>query len=435
MENQGKLSFFSAVLISINIMVGAGIIYAVGPMTGLAGSVSFMSWPIIGILLFPVIWGIANAAQIYPGGSGFYHYCSKGMNPMAGFIAQWGYLLGYMSTSASLATVLREGFINNLGVDFLQQNPFIFNIALVAIYTALNQFSAERIGKIQSTATIIKLIPIFTVIALVAFYFNANLSLNFSELGEIGATVSTVLFAYWGFEASCNLGSFLKGGPQKVASVILVGFFATMGLYTLFHIGLLFIMGPDNLADFGAIAFPRFLGISPSLSTALEAGIAFAVLFSWANSILGVSFNNITNIYNLANNKLILGEKVLCKVNSNQRPVNVTFLHALMLFSFITFITDIKILMALTNFGVITAFVLTLVSVFIHHLEHRRYPQIAMTVLAFASCSALIYYSWIQIPSVVYLLPLAVGMVLGIIMFKIQQSRQTQPAADAAATQ
>lgn len=426
MENKGKISFLSAVLISINIMVGAGILYAVGPMTAAAGNISFLGWPIIGLLLFPVIWGIANAAQLFPGSGGFYHYCSAGINPMAGFIAQWGYLLGYMGTAASLSTVLRNGFINNAGIEFFQHYPFVFNIILVSLYTIINLFPLEKINKIQTTATVLKISPILIVIALTAFYFNPSVRLDVSGLNQIGMTVSTVIFAYWGFEACCSLGGFLKGGPQKVASVILVGFFATMALYALFHIGLLYIMGPENLANLGAIAFPRFLGLSPGLSAALELGITGAVLFSWANSILGVSLGNVTNIFNLASNKIIMGDKLLCTVNKNNRPVYVAVLHGIILLLFITFITDINILFALTNCGVITAFVLTLVAILIAHVKNKRYPQIAMTILAFISCFALIYYTWIQIPSVVYLLPLAIGMALGIVMYKIQQGRQSQ---------
>lgn len=429
MEDKGKISFFSAVLISINIMVGAGIIYAAGPMTNLAGSISFLGWPIIGFLLFPVIWAIANAAQLFPGGSGFYHYCSKGINPTAGFIAQWGYLLGYTATAASLATVLRGGFVNNAGVELFNEYPIIFNLAAVLLYSCLNLISIDKINKVQSIATVLKLTPILMVIALVAFYFNLHLNFDVASLGKVTATVSTVLFAYWGFEASCSLGGFLKGGPGQVTKVILVGFFATMGLYTLFHLGLLFIMGVDNLANYGAIAFPRFLGLSPTLSTSLEVGIAAAVLFSWANSILGVSLSNITNLYNLAKNKLILGDGFLCKTNKSERPVNAVILHGIVLLCFITFISDVKILMALTNFGVIIAFALTLAAVFLAHFKARRYPQVIMSLLAFCVCAALVYYSWAEIPSIVYLVPLAVGLVGGVVMFKIQRAREAKTLA------
>src|SRR5690606_2275278 len=113
----GKISFRAAGLMSINIMVGAGILYAVDPMTASSGNISFLGWPLIGLLLVPVLFGIAKASQLFPGKSGFYHYGSQGMGPLAGFVAHWGYLLGYMGTVASLTTVLRGTFTNNLGME------------------------------------------------------------------------------------------------------------------------------------------------------------------------------------------------------------------------------------------------------------------------------------------------------------------------------
>jgi amino acid transporter len=429
MKKTGKISFADAVLMSINVMIGAGILYAVGPMTSSAGSISFMGWPLIGLLLFPVIWSVAKAAQIFPGEGGFYQYCSVGIHPTVGFIAHWGYLLGYMGTAASLAWVLRDGFIKNLGITFFEENPIVFNLLLVSAYTLLNLLPIERISKIQSIGTILKLTPIIMVIGLLAFYFHPNLDFNFGELSNLGMTVSPVIFAFWGFEACCSMGGHLRDGPQKVASVILVGFFATMALYGLFHIGLLYIMGPENLGSYGAIAFPRYLGFSPTLTAALQAGIIGAILFSWANSILGVSLGNITIINFLAKNRLILGEGALTQVNSNQRPVYAAVVHGAVLFLLITFITSIDVLVALTNFGVLIALVLTLVAVFRNHLQQRNMFQLFVTSIAFLSCAALFYYSWIKIPSAMYTIPLIVGMVVGMIMYVIQLRRNQQPAS------
>ncbi len=423
MQQKGKISFFGAVLMSVNVMVGAGILYAVGPMTATADSASCFGWPLIGLLLFPVIWCIAKAAELFPGEGGFYHYCSSGINPTAGFIAHWGYLLGYLGTAASLVTVLREEFIKNSGFEFLQQYPVIFNLVLVVIYILINLISVEKISKIQSVATLLKITPIVTVIAATAFYFHPNLAFNLPKFDHLGMTVSTVIFAYWGFETCCSIGGLLKDGPKKVASVILVGFFTTMALYFFFHLGLLYIMGPENLAVHGAIAFPRFLGLPPALSSALEVGISCAILFSWANSILGISLANITNIFSLARKNLILGSKVLSTVNRSQRPTYAVLAHGLVLFAFTTSITNIDVLFALTNLGVLTALTLTLVSVFFAYLKQKNHVQLAITVVAFISCSALFYYSFIKIPDILYTLPLLIGMIAGVIMFKIQTSR------------
>lgn len=421
-NKSGKISFFSAVLMSVNIMVGAGIFYAVGPMTGAAGSSSFLGWPLIGLLLFPVIWGISKAAQLYPGEGGFYHYCSSGMNPLAGFVAHWGYLLGFIASAASLAAVLRAGLVQHTGLDILTQHPVLFNATAALLYSLILMLSIGKISKIQSIATILKVLPILLVIGLIVGYFNPSLSFSLQALTQLGSAVPTVIFAFWGFEACCSIGSLLKDGPQKVSSVILAGFFSTVTLYSLFHIGLFFIMGSDNLATYGAVSFPRFLGLSPIVETAMQTAVLGAILFCWANSILGMSLGNVSNLHFLAKKRMIIGDRLLSQVNSSDRPTYVIIAHGVILFLLLTFITDIDILFSLTNLGVLTAFSLTLVSIFITFMRERKFLHIAATLIAFASCSILGYYSWIKIPNIYYTLPLILGIVIGVIQFAFKKS-------------
>lgn len=424
MQDSGKISYFGAVLMSMNIMVGAGIFYAVGPMTGSVGAMSFFGWPLIGLLLFPVIWGVAKAAQLFPGEGGFFHYCSSGINPTAGFVAHWGYLLGFISSAASLATVLRSGLAQNAGIELFREHPIIFNLGAVAFYTLILLLPIGKISKIQSIATLLKITPILAVIGLTAFYFKPDLVFRVQELGHLTLAVPTVIFAYWGFEACCSIGGYLKGGPQKVSSVILLGFFSTMTLYMLFHFGLLQIMGKENLAAHGAVGFPRFLGLAPVWSAALQASILGAILFCWTNSILGMSLGNVSNIYYLAKKKMIAGDRLLSKLNKNERPTYTVIGHGVVIFFLLTFITDIEILFALSNLGVLIAFALTLVSVFLTSIKQKNYIQVAVMSIAFVSCSLLGYYSWIKIPSIYYTLPLIICMAIGVIQFKIMQAKK-----------
>lgn len=425
----GKISFTAAVLMSINIMVGAGILYAVSPMTVSSGNISFLGWPLIGLLLVPVLFGLAKATQLFPGTGGFYYYGSTGISPLAGFIGHWGYLLGYMGTMASLTTVLRNGFATNLGMEIFLDYPFLFNIPLILFFTVIHFIDLNKISKIQSLGTLFKLTPLLLVIALFAFYTHSGLEFNVAGLGALGGSASTVLFAFWGFESCCSLGALLKDGPQKIGLVMLVGFLITMGLYLLFHLGLLFIMGPENLATYGAVAFPNFLGLPPAVGSALTIGMTGAIMFSWANSCLGVSLANITNIHFLAENNLILGDRFMAALNKNNRPTYAAIAHGVMVLGFVTFITNVDILFALTSLGVITAFTVTLLSVLMTQMRQQIWRGLPMTALGLASCAALVYFSWMQIPNALYTLPLILGMTAGIIVFKLKTSSEAEVPA------
>lgn len=422
-SGQGKISFFAAVLMSINIMVGAGILYSVGAMTATTGSISFMAWPLIGLLLFPVVWGISKAAQLFPGDGGFYHYCATGLSPVAGFIAQWGFFLGYLGTASSLATVLREGIANNTGMTSIQDYPFLFNAVLVGFYVLINLIPVEKLTRIQSIGTLLKITPIMVAITFLGFYFDIDLTFDVSRLATVGMTVSTVLFSFWGFETCCSIGGLLKDGPKRVGTVILVGFFSTMALYFFFHLGVLYIMGEQNLAEYGAIEFPRFLGLSPTLQTLLQVGISCAILFSWANSILGVSLANISNLSTLAEKKLFIGSSALTDLNRYGRPHYAAFAYGLIFFAFITCIQDIEILFSLTSLGILTAMSLTLLAVLRKNYRSGNNLQILASLISCLCCGALIYYSAIKLPSILYAMPLIGGMAVGLVLYKLQENK------------
>ncbi|MBU6383917.1 MAG: APC family permease [Verrucomicrobia bacterium] len=421
MKETGKISYFAAVLMSINIMVGAGIYYSVSPLTQAAGAASFLGWPLVGLLLFPIIWGVAKTSQLFPGEGGFYHYCSSGINPTAGFMAHWGYLIGFISAAASLASVLRGGLVQNMGLSFIGEHPILFNVAVVLFYSSLQLFPLEKISKIQSIATVIKISPLFAVIALIVFYFNPELRFDLSRVSSLSLMIPTVLFGFWGFESCCSIGGYLKGGPQKVSSVILVGFFATTILYLLFHLGVLYIMGADNLAAYGAASFPKFLGLGPMWESLLQASILGAILFCWANSILGMSIGNIANIYTLAKRGVIVGSAPLAKLNRNQRPTLSVVVHGIALFVLMTFISDTEILFALTNLGVLVTLFLTLLAAFLTYIKQKQHLHTAFIGVGFISCAVLGYYSWTKLPNLYYTLPIIGGMTIGLIQFKIRQ--------------
>lgn len=425
MQAQGKISFWSAVLMSINIIVGAGILFYPKNMAAAAGSLSFLGWPLVGLMLFPIILCIVQATQIFPGEGGFYNYCASGINQTAGFIAQWAYLLGYIGTAATMTTVLRENLISQTGFVFAIQHPFIFNALVIAFFSVLNLMSIQLISKIQSITTLIKMIPLFLVIVVMAFYWNSSITYATSDLSGLGLTIPFAIFGYWGFEACCSLGHLLEGGPRQVGKVILTAFFITVTLYTLFHLGVIHIMGVSALTARGPIAFPEFMGLSPQVASIIATGITWAMLLSFANSIFGVSLGNITIMYLLAQRKLIAGSHMLSTTNRFHQPSFAALVHGIVVWSMLCIVSQINGLTALTNLGVSTAFVFTLVALLLTNYKQKNYPQIIVTILGFMSFAILVYYSWISISPdylerFVCIAPLAIGMVIGFALYKIQ---------------
>ncbi len=422
MSTQGKISFWSAVLMSINIIVGSGIFFGPQLMAKEAGSFSFLVWPLLGVLVFPVIWSIVQASRLFQGEGGFYTYCASGINPFFGFLAQWLYLVGYIGTASVIITLLRKAAIDQLEIGFAAQYPYMFNALVIAFFLGLNLMSIELISKVQGLFTIIKMLPLFLVAVVFWGYWDSNITYHASDIFNLTVTLPAAFFAFFGFEACCSLGQYLSGGMRQVGSVILAAFFTVVILYTLFHFGLIHIMGVAGLSQDGAIAFPKFMGLSSKMATLLGTCITGSILLSFSNTVFGVMLTNITNVFTLAKKKIIVGTAVLSKTNTFDRPTVVAMLMGIVLWTLLFFVSSFPVLLALTNLGICSTYLLTVVAVFLTTVKKSDYKNAAVAFLGLGSCGMLLYFSWISMGQdtaerAFMLIPLLLGILAGLLIY------------------
>jgi len=422
-----KITFWSAVLMSINIIVGAGIYFNPGPMAAIAGSLSFLGWALVGLVLFPVIWALSQAAQVFPGEGGFYNYCKTAISPSAGFFANWAYILGYTGTAGVYCLFLKELLVSQAGLTVVAEYSVLVNVILITIFSLLNLLKVETIAKLQSSSALIKTIPMVFVIAACVFYWGPHVSFASSDLCNLGYTMPVAIFGFFGFETCCSMGDMIEGGARQAGRVIITAFFISMLLYTLFHIGLVYIMGTENLAKFGAVAFPQFLGFSPAVTSIMQSMIAFFIMFSVFNAFYGVSSMNISNIFSLAKKNFLFGSGILSKTNSNNRPPMAVIAYGLFLFVLVTLIPNMLVMVALTSLGICTAFAMTVIALIITFCQKKDYARMLMSVIALASCAVLLYFGWMKMGDDTLMRltnasPVLVGLIVGFVMYKMQMS-------------
>jgi len=433
MKSEGKISLLSAVLMSINIIVGVGIYFGPQLMAAEAGTFSFLGWALVGCLLFPIIWTVAVASRLFPDACGFYSYGKYGINEDAGFIALWGYWLGFTACAATQSVVFRDVISSQISMPFFDAHPFVFNACLLGILGALNLLAVEWISRVQSFSTIIKLLPIICVILLTPFYWwTSPVTYNVTDLSNLGATIPMALFGFWGFESACSISGYLKGGPSKAFFVILTAFFSVVFMYTFFHFGLIHIMGAAALMREGVQEFPQFMGIdSKPIVQFLQNCFIITLIINFMNAIYGVMLANICNLHNFASRKLIFFSGSLTKVNRFHRPFIAVFVQSLFVFLLMSVAPSKEILIALTNLGVIVAFFITILAVLLTQLRRKQYVQSLMSVGGFATLGVLIYYTWTRYmgPDIqtrlLYAAPLLIALVLGYAMFKYLKAQRT----------
>ena len=268
--NENRISLFTAVLMNMNLMVGAGIYIGAMLMASKAGATSFLGWPLASLVFLPVVWSIGQVAKLFPGRGSFYSYAEHGLGELAGFVSGWLYFLGYVSIGALQILGLREVLEHHLGFTWIGQHPIPFTLVFLSAIAVLNMFALRVVARILSSATIFKLIPLFLVLVISWCYFDASLPLVTGEgLKGLGLTLPIALFGFWGFESCCNISHLIEGDKRNAYRAVLIGFFATVAIYTLFHLGLIYIMGADRLATEGVAAFVNYLYLPSALGTRL----------------------------------------------------------------------------------------------------------------------------------------------------------------------
>ena len=397
MEDKNKISIWTAILININIMVGAGIFGYPQIMAQKAGYASFLIWPLVAIIFLPVVLSIATISRMFPGQGSFYAYAKNLISPTVGFASGWLFFLGYVGTSTVLSIFFRNTFLTILSNNFgLIVSPLLFNIIFVTFITLASLLSINIFAKIQNIGTILKVMPLVFVMAIFLFYLNPDFKITTDGLSGIGSVIPMAIFGYWGFECCCAISHMIKGRKSNASTAILLAFGITAFVYTTFHFGLLSIMGADNLAKFGVTGLVNFLVLPAAIKTIVSFFFAFAVATVFLFSVFGVFTTNSSTLYALADEKLLPFSKVIKKTNKFDRPWVAILIQGIVTFCIISITDNITMLTSITNFGILSTFFITLFALLSLQIKNKSYMQMIITVLAFISCGLFTWYSLIS---------------------------------------
>src|SRR3990172_8891289 len=104
-----KLSLRSAILVSLNIMVGFGIFVNTVLLSKLSGFLGFASYALVAVLVAPLILAIAQLIRLHPAG-GFYTYGAQNIGLWAGFLSAWVYFIGKLASASLIIHVVMSLF-------------------------------------------------------------------------------------------------------------------------------------------------------------------------------------------------------------------------------------------------------------------------------------------------------------------------------------
>ncbi len=243
----------TAICMVVGTVIGSGVFFKAQDVLKATGGnmyLGIIAWLITGLLMIVCSLQFAVMATKYEKVSGVVDYaeatCGKGY---AYFLAWFLVNLYYPGMTSVLAWVSARYFGVLFGWDMTSANVLAFSgFFLIASY-AMNALSPRLAGKIQVSATIIKLIPIvlMAIVGTIVGFANGTLTDNFASVvteavggsrssGLFAAIVATV-FAYEGWIVATSINAELKNPKKNLPLALIIGSIIVVAAYVFYFVG------------------------------------------------------------------------------------------------------------------------------------------------------------------------------------------------------
>ncbi|GIJ07449.1 APC family permease [Micromonospora andamanensis] len=278
-----RLGVPDAVVIGLGSMLGAGIFVVFAPAAAAAGGAGLLvALALAGFIAFCNATSSARLAARYPESGGTYVYGRERLNPFAGFLAGWGFVIGKTASCAAMALTIGAYL-------WPGQARLVAVLAVVAV-TAVN---LRGIGK-TAAATRILVLLVLAVLALVAVVGATSVSIN--RIDQPGGTVRGVLtaagllfFAFAGYARIATLGEEVREPRRTIPRAVPLALGLVLVIYLILGVVAVGVLGADRLAA-SAAPLADVVGAAglPGLEWVVRAGATIAVTGVLLSLLAGV---------------------------------------------------------------------------------------------------------------------------------------------------
>jgi amino acid transporter len=392
-----KLSFWTAVLVNLNVMFGAGIFINTVTLTKLTGFFGFLSYVLVAILLIPLILATAALLRKYPEG-GFYAYAAKSIHPFAGFISSWAYFTGKLASAALLVHV----FCSLISSIFELPTTYIlvFDSLILSFFAWLNILHMKTGRAIMYTFMMFKIVPILFAI-LCCFYLYSSWSIPAQTLlwSGIPTAIPLVLFAFTGFEVCCSLSDSLENAEKNGPRVVFLTYGLVVGITILYQLLFFLSVGPSLMTE------GSYLDVFPTIFKALHMNAPWALQHLVAvlhvalacaslGGCYGILFSNHWNLYALAKHNHTFFPSWLTRLNAHAIPTACILIEACLCVFYLYFTQGaVVVLQQLSVLGSIITYTLSVLGLLSVACQQSLSYEKIVSWLALGSCAFFIMAS------------------------------------------
>lgn len=307
-----QLGILDSTSLVTGVIIGSGIFLVPGSIARQLPAFSSVIavWIVGGFL--SVLGGLALAelGASIPRAGGLYVYIERAYGRPAGFIYGWMGLAIVNSGSVATMAVGVGSYVASIAhLSLVQQK--VFQVCVLAVFTAINCFGVKAGKWVQNTLSLIKLGGLLVMTIVLLLHGNrANLAAHFwpsagqFNVAAFGIALIAVLWAYDGWHTLSFAAGEVKDPTRTIPASLMLGTLACLVVYVLANVAYYSVLTRDAIR-----ASDRVAAVAITTAAGNGAGMVLTVLISISilGAINGSIFSTPRATMAMANDGLFFG--------------------------------------------------------------------------------------------------------------------------------
>lgn len=263
-----KIGWISASALVIANMIGTGVFTSLGfQLASVQNTWSIVSlWAIGGLMALFGAFSYAELGTKLPRSGGEYHFITKTLHPLPGYLSGWVSLTVGFAAPVALAAMAMASYLSS----YTSFSPVVMAVAVVTLISLIHSMDLRQSERFQNLFTLLKLLVIAFLILLCFLLAPADTNLDWSGTwkGEVllpayAVSLVFVSYSYSGWNAAAYIVEEIRDLQKKLPRALIIGTALVAILYILAQLAFLKAAPVEalvNKVEVGQIAAEHILG-------------------------------------------------------------------------------------------------------------------------------------------------------------------------------
>lgn len=245
------LSVFDATMITVGIVIGAGIFQTPSLVAGIAGSPAsmLMAWVLGGVLSLVGALTYAELATTYPSAGGDYTFLTRAYGRNVSFLFAWARSMVICTGSIALLGFILGDYLTRL-FSLGQYSSAAYAALAVVVLTLINLVGLRGSSRLQNALTLLEITGV-VLVAVAGMTLEpaapASTAMTSEGSGAFGLAMVFVLLTFGGWNEAAYVSAEVRGGPRAVVRTLVISIGVITLAYLMFVFGVLHGLGFEQL--------------------------------------------------------------------------------------------------------------------------------------------------------------------------------------------